>query len=110
MAKVLVNWGPTNDDSPVSLFVVFNTAHRSLYVLARDWRIAMSVAYTANHVYDPTPKIADTYGRHVDEVKSPHSSELEHHWRAIEAAIARRLEGTVHFSNGHVSVGHESID
>jgi len=107
MAKVRVNWGPAPEDCSVSLFAVYNTAHRSLYVLARDWRTAMSVAYTANHVYDPSPKMAETYGRHVEEVKGPYSSELLAHWKSIEQAIARRVEGTVHFEGDHISVGTE---
>ena len=109
MAKVRVNWGPTEDDCPTKLFIVYNTAHNSLYVLARDDKTAMSVAYTANHVYSPTPKIADTYSRSVYEVRTA-DRDLPNHWGTIQKAIARRLEGSVHFEGDSVSIGYEVIE
>src|SRR3954463_14837667 len=107
MTKVQVNWGPADKQCSVRLFAVYNTNHKSLYVLARDWRQAMSIACTANHVYDPTPKIAETYSREVHEVTSAAAHQLSAHWDIIQRAIDKRLEGTVRLEDGGISVGDQ---
>jgi hypothetical protein len=66
----------------------------------------MSIAYTANHVYDPSPLIAETYSRHVEEIRNPLSEMLKRHWKAIELAISDRLQGTVHLEGDEMSVGY----
>jgi hypothetical protein len=107
MAKARLNWGPTDEYCSVRLFVVHNTAHRSLYVLSRDERTAMSVAYAANHVYSPEIKYADGYSRSVYEILSPSGYGLADHWSLIREAIAQRLEGTVHIEDDDICVGSQ---
>lgn len=102
MAKVAVNWGST-DDCPVKLFDVTNTSFISLYVLARDEKTAMSIAHTANHIYDPAPISADQYFRNAREIKGPFSGRFE----PLERAISQRIEGTVHFENGLLYIGSQ---
>ena len=109
MVKVRVNWGAATEDRTVKLFEVFNTSHNRLYVLAPDRRTAMLIAHTANHVYDPSEKIALDYSRTVNEVKSACQSELLEHWKCIQKAIARRLQGTIHFDEGRLSIGDEIV-
>ena len=109
MTKVPINCGPAEEGCTVRLFAVSNTNQKSLYVLARDGQRAMSIACSANHVYDPTPKIADYYGRHVDEVRTPYSAELKLHWKSIEQAMEQRIEGTVHFNGDQMSIGEEVL-
>jgi hypothetical protein len=67
----------------------------------------MSVAYTANHVYDPTPKMAETYGREVHEVTSADAYKLSAQWSLIQRAIAQRIEGTVHVEADRICVGNQ---
>ena len=105
MAKVRVNRGPAEEHCPVKLFVVDNTAHRSLYVLARDKSRAMPVAYTSNHVYSPEVKHAETYSRSAYEILSPNAYSLADYWSLIGQAIAQRLEGTVHIEGDGICVG-----
>jgi hypothetical protein len=69
----------------------------------------MSVAYTANHIYSPQVKYADTYSRSVYEVQSPTAYGLKKHWSWIEDAIAQRLEGTVHLEDGHICIGDQVV-
>src|SRR5690242_1613909 len=102
MAKVRVNWGPAPEGCSVKLFTVWNTNHNCLQVFARDSKTAMSIACTANHVYGTSTKIADNYSRIVDEVKPPYTG-------AIQLAVARRLEGTVHFEDDQLFVGYEPL-
>jgi hypothetical protein len=109
MAKVRVNWGQADEHCSVRVFAVHNTAHNCLYVLAPDPKTAMSIAYTANHVYDPTPKIALGYSRSVYEVTSPYKGELQANWDMIQQATNRRLQGTLHFEDGGVCVGDEFV-
>ena len=108
MAKVKVNWGPADSDCSVRLFQVYNTAHKPLDVLARDEARAMSVAWTANHVYDLEMKHADNYSRYAYEVRSP-NARLANHWSHIQEAIAQRLEGTVHLEDDSISVGDQLV-
>lgn len=109
MPKVRVNWGQCVDGSPVKLFVVYNTSHNDLYVLARDKDIAMSIAYTANHIYGTEVKHAPTYSRSVYEVTNPNACNLSSHWSLIQQAIAQRVEGTVHFEGDRFSIGDEAF-
>jgi hypothetical protein len=108
MAKVRVNWGPLTEGS-VRLYGIHNTSHRCLYVLAGNERAAMSIACTANHIYSPEQKIALNYSRLSHEVHEPTTAELRNHWTAIQCAIARRLQGTVHFDAGETFIGYEAI-
>jgi hypothetical protein len=109
MAKVPINWGPAPEDCSIKLFVVYNTAHNSQFVLARDRARAMSIAHSANHVYSPQEKHAETYSRVAYEVTSP-DYDLSQHWQAIQAAIERRVEGTLHIEAEQVSVGYEVFE
>jgi hypothetical protein len=109
MAKVRVNWGSLESGCSVKLFKVYNTAHRSLLVLARDEKEAMSVAYTANHIYSPYPKTAESYSRMAYEVRCPTSEVPQSHWPLVQLAIERRLQGTVHIEDRHLAVGYEVI-
>ena len=109
MTKVRVNWSPLDEGCSVKLFVVNNTAHNSLYVLAQDNREAMSIAYASNHVYFPEPKIAETYIRLAEEVRVPFGREMAKHWDAIQAAIESRLRGTVHLEDDHIAIGNETF-
>ena len=86
MAKVRVNWGPSEPGYSIKLFEVFNTSHKTIYVLARDDRTAMSVAHCANHVYSPNVKYADNYSRAAYEISQP-SEELSGCWDLIQQAI-----------------------
>lgn len=109
MAKVKVNWGRLPSDCDVKLYSVHNTARNVLYVLARNQSIAMSIAHAANHVYGTTTILALDYGRWVEEVKRPPNAALEEHWDALQAAIAQRLQGTVHFERECLRIGTEVI-
>jgi hypothetical protein len=109
MPKVRVNWGQAPEGSEVKLFVVHNTAHKGLYVLARDKSRAMSIAHTANHIYSPQEKHADTYSRAAHEVANPKAGDLLERWDYVQTAIAGPLEGTLHFDGTTVTVGDEVI-
>ena len=109
MAKVRVNWGRLPHGSEVKVYCVRNTAHNSLYVLAKDERAAMSIAYTANHIYDPTPTMGGDYSRLAFEVRDPHNDKLTEHWDSITRAVDERLQGTLHFDDGKLAIGDEVI-
>ena len=109
MSKVRVNRGRLAEDCPVKLYGVYNTSHNSLYVLAPDEATAMSIAYSANHIYSPTSKIAASYSRIAYEVRGSLPTKLRAHQDSIKLAIARRVQGTIHFEDGQVTVGHEVI-
>lgn len=110
MAKVRVNWGAAPAEHEIKLFAVYNTAHNSIYVLARDERTAMQIAHTANHIYDTAVKHTDNYGRGCYAVPDGLRSKLSTHWHKVERAISRRLEGTLHIDDdGQVAVGDEVI-
>lgn len=108
MVKVRVNWGPLEEGRSVKLFVVYNTAHNRLYVLAQNEKEAMNIAYTANHVYFPQQKYAETYSRAAYEVLDP-PCELSNHWNAIQHAMDKRVQGTIHLEGDHIAVGYEAF-
>lgn len=105
MAKVRVNWGQTTDGCPVKVFVVYNTAHNGLYVLAPDREAAMSIAYTANHIHNVGFR-KDTNYPHVAEEREPFSGKLAD---SVRRAIAQRIQGTIHLHDDYIAVGHEAI-
>ena len=109
MSKVRVNRGRLAEDCSVRLYGVYNTSHNNLYVLAPDEATAMSIAYSANHIYSPPHKIADNYSRMAYEVRGALPAKLRAHQDSIKFAIAQRMQGTIHFENGQVTVGHEVI-
>jgi len=109
MAKVRINWGRPEDGSEVRLFQVYNTSHNKLYVLARDAKAAMSVAYSANHIYSPSVQYTPSTSRAAYEVKHPLGEELTASWDAIQEAIAHGAEGTVHFERGKILIGNEVV-
>ena len=108
MAKVRVNWGASEVEEQVSVFGVYNTAHKCLYVLARDSNEAMSIACTANHIYGTTPIIADDYGRHAFQVKQLPKILLPFE-AAIAVAVSMRLRGTLHIDRQRLALGSEVI-
>ena len=77
MTKVRVNWGPLEENCSVKLYEVYNTSHNSLLVLACNESTAMSIAYTANHIYSPYVKIAENYTRKTHEVRDPVAEKLK---------------------------------
>ena len=108
MAKVPV--GPIYSKEPVRLYEVYNTAHRSLPVLALDERAATEIAYAANHVHNLGFFRKDRNYPHVAEVKRPLRGKFAECSQAIQEAIARRLQGTVRLNGGGITVGNELIE
>lgn len=109
MPKVRVNWGRSEDGKASALFCVHNTNHKPLYCLARNASEPMSVAYSANHIYDPTPKMALDYGRHAQAVfRRPESISIAA-WSKLDEARNGGLRGTVHCDDDSCFVGDEEI-
>ncbi|MBX9897209.1 MAG: hypothetical protein K2Y17_04810 [Qipengyuania sp.] len=69
----------------------------------------MSVAYSANHIYDPTPKMALNYGRHAYELLQRPDSITASAWSRLGKAQDRGLRGTVHVVDDRCFVGYEEI-
>ena len=109
MAKMRANWGRTPDGISVKVYLVYNTANKSIYVLARDKTTAMLIAQAANHIYNAEVIHADNYGRDCNEVTSRHPGELKNYWDSVERAVASRVEGTLHIENGKIAVGYEVV-
>ena len=110
MAKVRVNFGSAPEGTEVKLFSVHNTAHKSLYVLARDSHQAMSIAHTAGHIYGTADIVNLNYGRHCQEISNPTAGRLKSNWSVIERAKLTRIEGTVHIEDdGAIYVGTSLI-
>lgn len=107
-AKCKINLGVAHPDQTVKLFSVYNTSHNSLYVLAPDLKVAMSIAHSANHIHGIFDRKDRSYP-HGQEVRAPFGEEMKALWGLVELAITRRLQGTVHFDGGQVCVGKEVI-
>ena len=109
MAKVRINWGAAPEDRPVRLFEVYNTAHRSLLVLAPDRSSAIEIAHSANHIHWIWNRKDISYP-HAAEVRDPlRHEDLADCVEPIQAAIAQRLQGTVHREGDHVCVGYQVL-
>ena len=110
MPKLRATWGPSEDGKASALFCVYNTNHKPLYCLARDPSEAMSVAYSANHIYDPTPKMALDYSRHTHGVVHRPETISIAAWSKLEKARESGLRGTVHCNDDSCFVGDEEIE
>jgi hypothetical protein len=109
MTKVGVYWGPAPDERSVKLYDVYNTAHRSLLVLASDRLKAIEIAYAANHIHSIWNRKDKNYP-HADEVRNLSSDcRLADSADSIRSAIAQRLQGTVHLESGRMFVGYELV-
>ena len=96
-------------ETSVKLFEVFNTAHRSLLVLASDKAEAIDVAYGANHLHFVWSRKDKNYP-HAAELRSPaNERKLAYHLDLIELAIGRRLRGVVRLDGECLYVGHELV-
>lgn len=101
--------GPSASESSVQLYEVYNTAHRSLLVLAPDKSTALDIAYNANHTHWILDRKDKSYP-HVAEVREPlNQGKLANCGAAIQTAIAERLQGTVHLEGDHVCVGYQIV-
>jgi hypothetical protein len=109
MVKCRANWGALPEGSTVSIFDVVNTAFKHLYVIAQDEKSAMAVASSANHVLGTDEIHGDYYFRAAEKVDPTQEKNLRQFAEAINLAMARRLQGTLHFDDGQVSVGDEVI-
>ena len=109
MAKCRVNWGAVPEGSSVSVFEVTNTSMKHLFVIAENEKSAMAIAHTANHVFGTHEIHEDNYFRAAHGVNALENNTLLPFSDAIELAIARRLQGTLHFDNAQLSVGNEVI-
>ena len=107
--KVGVNLGPAQKEDAVRVFQVKNTSWKYLYVLALDEQEALSIAWTAGHIYTSIQdSVFKENRRYADEVKSPIiNSDLERLWSCVCAARARGVRGTLEFRNDHVLIGAE---
>ena len=109
MVKVRVNGEAVDGERSVKLFEVFNTAHRSLLVLATDRAESIEMAYRANHIHFIWNRKDISYP-HVAEVHNPIiDPKLANHGDLIQVAIARRLRGTVNVDGGHLYVGNQIV-
>jgi hypothetical protein len=98
---------PANQ-TPLKLYQIYNTSHRSLLVLASDARNATDTAYAANHLHYMWQRKDRSYPN-VSEVKAPYDDKLAACWKAIEVAISKRLTGVVHLDDGYIRVGGEKV-
>ena len=110
MTKCRANWGALPEGSAVSIFDVINTAFKHLYVIAPDEKTAMAVACSANHVLGTHEIHEDHYFRAPHKVDPADDKNLQPHQNAIQLAMARRLQGTLHFDRGRLFVGDEVIE
>ena len=98
------NW----EKGPTSLFVVYNTAHKSLYVLAKDQEEARSIAWSACHIRY-TDNGLNGEGRGVHLLGFGLSFELAPHWDVIQKTAAKGGRGTVTLENDVVFIGHTAV-
>lgn len=108
MAKVRVNWGVLEEGS-VQLHEVRNRSGNVMLVLAKNAQGALNVACAANHIYDASTKIGEPFSRMADVVGAPWGEEMAKYWDLMQIAMSRNMQGTVHFEDGGVSIGYESV-
>jgi hypothetical protein len=109
MTKVRVNWGPPANEDPVRLYEIYNSASRSLLVLATDRAEAIEMAYTPNHIHFMGDRKDKSYP-HAAEVRNPaNERRLAYHLALIQLAVARRLRGSVHIDGENLYVGDQLI-
>jgi hypothetical protein len=112
MPKVRVNWGRLDADQEVKLYVIYNTVHRSLYVLAPDRAAALEIDHTANHIHSPTWSFLrkDKCYPYAEEIKGAIHGQISDNWSSIEQAIEQRAVGTLHFVDGQFLIGDEVFE
>ena len=109
MSKVRIRWETAAEENSVKLFEVYNTAHRSLLVLAADRATALKIAYNANHIHFISGRKDRAYP-HVAEVRTPSTyRELANCGASLDAAIAQRMQGTLHPEGDYVCVGYHEV-
>lgn len=108
MAKVRINCGVAPNGCVVKLFGVYNTSHKEMLVLARDFREALKIAGSANHFYALGSVRKDFNYPRAEEIRGPFGY-LSSYWNLIQEAASNRIEGTVHLENGSVTIGYQEI-
>lgn len=109
MVKCRANWGALPEGTTVSVFDVVNIAFKHLYVLAQDEKSAMAVACSSGHVLGTDEIHNDYYFRAPHKVDPAQDKNLQLFAGAIQWAMNRRLQGTLHVENGQILVGNEVI-
>jgi hypothetical protein len=108
-----VDWGFAPDDCKVSLFEVWNTSDRKLYVLARDKNKAFSIAHCAGHIRVSYQRWGweihdEKYIRDACQISSLTKVLLP--WEIqIREAIASRKECTLIVSDQNIRIGFQSF-
>ena len=106
MSKVSVNWGRLPADKTVNLYIVKNTSRKYLYILSENEKTALSIAWSANHIYSTITDHLSDNGRSV-WVVSDRPKDLVAHWNYIQQAIAERVQGTIELYTDSINVGDE---
>jgi hypothetical protein len=89
-------------------FEVYNTAHRSLLVLAEDCVTARSIAWSAAHIYHSDSGLEGEH-RNIHEVKSPRIDFSSDHWALVQKAATEGRQGTIVVVDGHVLIGDSEV-
>jgi len=109
MGRPWANWGELPVGESVTVFDVINTQFRHLFVIAKDAQTAMSVAQSSGHIRGTEEIHNDYYFRSPTPIDFASHQQLGEHADAIQVALNRRLQGTLHLIDGQVVVGNEVI-
>jgi len=109
MSRIRIGLGAL-ESGAVRLYSVYNTAHQSLTVLAKDIETATSIAWSAAHIRH-TDNGLQGEGRGVYEMRTlPPKSALCEHQPALQKAIDERMQGTIEVVDGHLLVGDQLVE
>ena|SRR5438128_1747948 len=89
-------------------FLVYNTTHRSLLVLAEDRETARSIAWSAAHIYHTDNGLTGE-DREVHEVNSSSANFSSDQWALVQKAASEGRQGTIVVVDGHALIGDSEL-